>query len=353
MRSAWAGRPVLVTGHTGFKGSWLCWWLTRLGAEVSGIALAPATQPSLFEASGLASEMRSGIQDVRDAAGVLEAFRAHRPEVVFHLAAQSLVREGYRRPAETFDTNVSGTVHCLEAARHCESVRAVVVVTSDKCYEERPLGRPFVEEDPLGGHDPYAASKACAEIVTHAYRRSYFEAGPVLLASVRAGNVIGGGDWSADRLVPDAVRAFSSGTELRLRSPAAVRPWQHVLEPLRGYLLVAERLLRGERSAATAWNLGPDQADARPVAWVVEQLARRWGPQARWSTEQKGDHPRETPELTLDAGKASRELGWRPLLPLEQGLDWAVDWYRTAASGASAKTVTLEQIERYEALAPP
>lgn len=349
--SVWAGRPVLVTGHTGFKGSWLCWWLKRLGARVAGIALSPATEPSLFEASGLASEIRSVVQDVRDAAGVAEAFRTHRPHVVFHLAAQSLVREGYRRPAETFETNVSGTVNCLEAARHCDSVRAVVVVTSDKCYEERNLGRPYREEDALGGHDPYAASKACAEIVTQAYRRSYFEAGPVLVASVRAGNVIGGGDWSADRLVPDALRAFAAGTELRLRSPAAVRPWQHVLEPLRGYLQVAERLLDSDRRAACAWNLGPEQADAQPVAWVVEQLARRWGPGARWSVDAKGDHPREAAELTLDAGKAARELGWRPRLPLERGLDWVVDWHRAIASGRSPKAVTLEQIERYEALA--
>jgi CDP-glucose 4,6-dehydratase len=344
--AAWRGRPVLVTGHTGFKGSWLCWWLKALGAEVSGIALEPPTRPSLFEASGLGTEMRSHLQDVRDAERFAALVRSERPAIIFHLAAQSLVREGYRQPAATFATNVMGTVNCLEAARGCEGVRAIVVVTSDKCYEEVPSARPYREADPLGGHDPYAASKAAAEIATQAYRRSFFEQGAALVASARAGNVIGGGDWATDRLVPDAVRAFAAGKPLSVRNPRATRPWQHVLEPLRGYLMLGERLLAQDRSAAAAWNFGPAEEDTRPVSWVADRLVASWGEGAHW-TPDGAAHPREAPQLQLDSGKAVRELGWRPVLRLEPALEWVAAWHRAVASGRSAKAVTLEQIEDY------
>ena len=345
----WSARRVLVTGHTGFKGSWLCWWLKRLGAEVAGLALDPPTSPSLFEASGLASAVGSVKGDVRDPAAVTAAFREHRPEVVFHLAAQSLVRESFRSPVETFTTNVVGTVNCLEAARHCPSVRAMVVVTTDKCYRNSGSRRGYREDDELGGDDPYAASKACAEIVTRAYRKSFFEApGGVLVASARAGNVIGGGDWASDRLVPDAMRAFASARPVRIRNPESTRPWQHVLDPLRGYLVLAERLHAGERSAAMAWNFGPDAADARPVSWIVDQLARRWGGDAGWQQD-AGEQPPEAAELVLDSSKARAELGWRPTLPLEKALDWVVEWYQAIAS-RGAREATLEQIARYQGL---
>ena len=345
----WRGRPVLVTGHTGFKGGWLCWWLTHLGAKVAGFALDPPTAPSLFEASGLSSAVTSIRNDVRDAAAMAAAFRKHRPEVVFHMAAQSLVRESYLRPTETFSTNVEGTVNCLEAARHCDAVRAVVVVTTDKCYRNPGAGRAFREDDELGGDDPYAASKACAELVTQAYRKSFFnERGATLVASVRAGNVIGGGDWAADRLVPDAMRAFAAAQPLRVRNPGSTRPWQHVLEPLRGYLLLAERLHAGERAAAKAWNFGPDQSDARPVSWVVDQIVRRWGSAACWQRDAT-EQPHEAVALALDSDRARTELGWRPALPLDKALDWVVEWYQTFAS-RGARAVTLEQIARYQTL---
>jgi CDP-glucose 4,6-dehydratase len=344
----WAGRAVLVTGHTGFKGSWLCWWLRLLGAKVAGFALDPPSTPSLYAASGLATEIASIRGDVRDGAALAAAFEAHRPEVVFHLAAQALVRESYRRPAETFTTNVGGTVQCLEAARACAAVRAMVIVTTDKCYRGRPRPGGFREDDELGGEDPYAASKACAELATGAYRASFFapRAGAALVASARAGNVIGGGDWAAERLVPDAARAFAAGRAVEVRHPEATRPWQHVLEPLHGYLVLAERLHAGRAEAAAAWNFGPGAPDARPAAWVVEQLARRWGDGAGWRRDE-GAHPPEAPELALDSGKARAALGWRPVLAVEQALDWTVEGYKAFAAGR-AREVTLAQIARYQ-----
>ena len=345
----WRARPVLVTGHTGFKGSWLCWWLRQLGAEVAGFALEPPTSPSLFETSGLASAVRSVIGDVREPEAMKAVFRDHRPEVVFHLAAQSLVRESIRSPVETFTTNVAGTANCLEAARHCQSVRAVVVVTTDKCYRNLGSRRGYREDDELGGDDPYAASKACAELVTQAYRESFFKPrADALVASARAGNVIGGGDWAADRLVPDAMRAFTAARPVKIRNPDSTRPWQHVLEPLCGYLVLAERLHAGMRGAAVAWNFGPDATDACSVSWMVEELARRWGGDASWQRD-AGEQPPEAAELVLDSSKARAELGWRPALPLHQALDWVVDWYRSFTA-RGAREVTLEQIARFQAL---
>lgn len=346
----WRGRRVLVTGHTGFKGAWLCWWLAHLGAKVAGFALAPPTSPSLFEASGLAAAIDSVRGDVRDGPALERAFGVHRPEIVFHLAAQSLVRRSYREPIETFATNVLGTVQCLESARRCDAVRAVVLATTDKCYRNRGDGRAYRESDELGGDDPYSASKACAELAAHAYRRSFLDTGRALAATVRAGNVIGGGDWAEDRLVPDALRAFAAGRPLEVRNPDAVRPWQHVLDPLRGYLALAERLHAGERPAATAWNFGPDEGDARPVSWLVDQLADRLGAKAAWRHD-AGEHPHEAAELALDSGKARAGLGWRPRLPIAEALDWVVDWHKAASAPGSARAATLDQIARYEACA--
>jgi CDP-glucose 4,6-dehydratase len=355
----WRGKRVLVTGHTGFKGAWLCHWLLRLGAQVTGIALAPEGTPNLFRSSRLAERMTSHETDIRDLAALRAQLRAAAPEIVLHLAAQSLVRRSYADPVGTFATNVIGTVNLLEAARETDSVRVFVNVTSDKCYRNLEWAWPYREIDALGGADPYSASKACAELVGAAYRSAFFAAGPnaqtgaptIALASARAGNVIGGGDWSADRLLPDCVRAFSAAQPVELRNPQAVRPWQHVLEPLAGYLLLAARLAR-DPACADAWNFGPDDGDARPVAWVVEQAARHWGAAASWRA-QPGDHPHEAGQLRVDSAKARALLGWRPRLTLDQALAWTVEWYRRERAGDDTAAVTNTQIAAYEALEDP
>ena len=347
----WQGRRVLVTGHTGFKGSWLALWLQGRGAEVTGYALEPPTQPSLFEQARVEEGMTSVIADVRDAARLQEVLHAHQPEVVFHLAAQPLVRYAYEHPLETYATNVMGTAHLLEAARHTDSVRGVVVVTSDKCYENREWAWGYREDEAMGGHDPYSSSKGCAELIVSAYRRSYFSDGGavVAVASARAGNVIGGGDWAADRLVPDVMRAFLDGRAVRIRSPHAIRPWQHVLESLSGYLLLAERLCtQSGRTWAEGWNFGPAEGDARPVGWVVEHLAEHWGEGAEWIDDSAADHPHEAHYLKLDASKARARLGWRPRLPLPEALRWTVAWYRDQDEDPRRRT--LKQIRRYEQL---
>jgi CDP-glucose 4,6-dehydratase len=343
----WQGKSVLVTGHTGFKGAWLCWWLQRLGARVAGLALDPPTAPSLFELSALAGSMGSHKTDVRDLAAVDAIYKRQRPEIVFHMAAQSLVREGYRDPVTTYMTNVAGTLNCLEAARGCDSVRAVVVVTTDKCYRNRGSARGYTEEDELGGDDSYSASKACAEIVTQAYRKSFFDSGSALVASARAGNVIGGGDWATDRLVPDAIRAFSGSQALRIRNPDAIRPWQHVLEPLAGYLLLAQSLCTQNRAFASAWNFGPAAGDARPVSWVASEMAKRWGSGARWERDGTS-HVAEAAILVLDSAKARSKLDWRPVLGLAEALDWVVEWHKAASDPGRTRAITLEQIQRYE-----
>jgi CDP-glucose 4,6-dehydratase len=347
-RRFWRGKKVLLTGHTGFKGAWLALWLRELGATTAGFALAPDTQPSLFGAAGVERALEHKIGDVRDPAALQGVIRRFRPEIVLHLAAQALVLRARREPVETFATNVMGTAHLLQALRDCPSVRALVVVTSDKCYEPR-ADRALRESDPLGGHEPYAASKAAAEIVTDAMRRSYFADGPLLVASARAGNVIGGGDWADDRLVPDCVRAFQKGEAVRLRHPEARRPWQHVLEPLAGYLALAERLHAGDRSCAAGWNFAPPQADQCSVGDVVDRLAKLWGESARW--ERTGGAPApETPVLMLDAARAQQHLAWRPRLALDPALEWTVAWYRRARAGESAAALCSEQIRRYSEL---
>ena len=344
IRDLWRGRRVFLTGHTGFKGAWLALWLRRLGAEVTGYALAPETSPSLFDVARVGEGMRSILGDVRDLDTLRDALEASGAEVVLHLAAQSLVRESYARPVDTYATNVMGTVHLLEAVRESKSVKAVVVVTSDKCYENREWVWPYRENEPLGGRDPYSNSKAAAELVASAYRSSFFPH----IATARAGNVIGGGDWAKDRLVPDLMRAFAKGEAAVIRNPLAIRPWQHVLEPLHGYLMLAESLLRGEH--AEAWNFGPGDADVRPVQWVADELVRRWGDGASW-TQDRGSHPHEAHMLKLDSAKARTQLRWTPRLSLGEALDWIVEWHREIdAAPERAAAMTLRQIETFEAL---
>jgi CDP-glucose 4,6-dehydratase len=350
--SFWRGQRVLLTGHTGFKGSWLALWLAQMGAQVTGFALAPEREPNLFELARVGDTMDSRLGDLRDAQAVQSVVQAAQPQVVFHLAAQSLVRRSYAEPVATFASNVTGTIHLLEALRACPSARAVVVVTSDKCYENRALDRGYREDDALGGHDPYSASKGCAEIVTAAWRRSFFSGpGTALIASARAGNVIGGGDWAQDRLLPDLLAAFASGQPARIRHPEAVRPWQHVLEPLAGYLQLAEALLMEGARHATAWNFGPD-ADANATVRTVADLAMHiWGADACWQPD-PGQHPHEAQLLMLDAARARQCLGWQPRLALAEAVAETVNWQRAFGEGVDAGALCRAQLGSYMARPP-
>lgn len=344
----WSGRSVFLTGHTGFKGGWLALWLWQLGARVHGYALDPPTEPSFFGVARLGEVMASDSRaDIADAGLLQSALERAAPDIVFHLAAQSLVREGYRNPARTFATNVQGTVNLLEAVRSMPGIRAVVVVTTDKVYENREWVHPYRELDPLGGHDPYSASKAAAEIVTASYRSSFFGAGP-WVATARAGNVIGGGDWSDARLVPDCLHAFSKGEPVRLRFPNSIRPWQHVLEPLHGYLQLGERLLGSNpQSFATAWNFGPDGRDDASVAEVARALVELWGPGACLEIDLDGDHPHEAGVLRLDNSRALALLNWRPRWALRQALEATIDWYQAFLAGANVRERSLGQLKAY------
>lgn len=340
------GKKVFLTGHTGFKGSWLTLWLRQLGAEVTGYALAPNTRPSLFELARVGEGITSHIADIRDLPTLQTALQQARPDIVIHMAAQPLVRESYRNPVDTYATNVMGTVHLLEAVRHTPGIRAVVNVTTDKCYENREWHWGYREDEPMGGHDPYSNSKGCAELVTAAYRNSFFSASTAL-ATVRAGNVIGGGDWAEDRLIPDILRAISEGLPVMIRNPHAIRPWQHVLEPLSGYLRLAQRLCEDGPTHAEAWNFGPLDDDARPVRWIVEYLARAWGDGAQWEQD-TGEHPHEATYLKLDCSKARARLGWRPRWDLAEALDRILAWQRAYLNGADLRQVTLQQIADYQ-----
>jgi CDP-glucose 4,6-dehydratase len=321
-------RSVFVTGHTGFKGAWLAEWLASLGAAITGYALDPPTQPNLFDALELGGRLRHVVADVRDHERLVTAVQAAQPSVIFHLAARALVRRAYDEPRDTFETNVMGTVNVLEAARACSSVQAVVIVTSDKVYENPETGRPFRETDALGGRDPYAASKACAELVTAAYRESFF-AGGAIVASVRAGNVIGGGDWAPDRIIPDSVRALVAGDPIVVRNPDAIRPWQHVLEPLSGYLHLGALMLADGRRYGGPWNFGPaDPSDEKPVRWVVDRFLGEWG-SGSWTTPATGGkQPHEAQRLSLDSSKARDELGWAPTWEPAVALRRTASWYR-------------------------
>ena len=353
-RSFWKGRSVLLTGHTGFKGSWLSLWLSALNANVTGYALDPPTEPSLFEQARVSSAMRSIRADIRDFQQLKAVIAECRPDVIIHLAAQSVVRRGYEDPIETYSSNVLGTVNLLEALRHTGQRCVVVNVTSDKCYENREWVWGYRENDALGGHDPYSNSKACAELVTSAFRDSFFRADAfgehgVAVASARAGNVVGGGDWTKDQLVPDLMRAFIASQPCLIRNPGAIRPWQFVLEPLRGYLALAERLTEDPGQFGSAWNFGPSEEDAKPVSWIADQLARSWGGGASWHDDAR-THPPEARCLKLDTSKARASVGWHPLLPLEQALDWTTEWYLACRAGKDLALLTRAHIQRYEAL---
>jgi CDP-glucose 4,6-dehydratase len=349
----WRGKRVFITGHTGFKGSWLSLWLHSLGAKVSGYALTPPTEPSLYVLAGVDRLVNSTIADVRDAAALQQALLEADPEIVIHMAAQPLVRESYRTPVETYAVNVMGTVHLLEAIRQCRKVKAVVNVTTDKCYENREWHWGYRENEAMGGYDPYSSSKGCSELVTAAYRNSFFNpadhaAHGVALATARAGNVIGGGDWANDRLICDCVRALLQGEDILIRNPHSIRPWQHVLEPLSGYLLLAQKLYEVGVDYAQGWNFGPNDSDAKPVEWIVQQLCKSWGQGASYRLDQ-GDHPHEATYLKLDCSKAKTQLGWKPHWNLQQALGSIVEWTQGYQHGADLKALCLQQIAAYQA----
>lgn len=348
----WKNKSVLITGHTGFKGSWLSLWLQSLGAKVIGYALPPPTDPSLFEIARVGAGMVSIMGDVRDLDQMKQIMAEHRPQIIVHMAAQSLVRMSYESPAETYAVNVMGTVNLLEAARQAGSAKAIINVTSDKCYDNREWIWGYRENEPMGGYDPYSSSKGCAELVTAAYRNSYFNPSTfnnqhsTALASARAGNVIGGGDWAGDRLIPDILRAMLSDSPAVIRNPYAVRPWQHVLAPLSGYLLLAQKLWQDGPAYGEAWNFGPNDEDAKPVSWIADYLTKAWSEGASWVSD-GGDHPHEAHYLKLDSSKARSRLGWRPRWHLEEALRNIIDWQHAYQAEKDMREVTLGQIQRY------
>jgi CDP-glucose 4,6-dehydratase len=342
----WRGKRVLVTGHTGFKGAWLCVWLTEMGAEVTGYALPPEVE-GIFQDCCVEDRVRSRIGDLADLDGLKRTFAESRPEVVFHLAAQALVRRSYREPLATLSTNVLGTAHVLEAVRSTDAVRSVVVVTTDKCYENREWVWGYREDEPMGGYDPYSNSKGCAELVSSAYRKSFLKDAGIAMATARAGNVIGGGDWALDRLIPDILRALQQREPVLIRNPHAIRPWQHVLEPLSGYLLLAERLYTQGQADAEGWNFGPRDEDARPVQWIVEHLCNTWGDGASW-TLQPGNHPHEASFLKLDISKARQRLQWTPRWSLEAALTRITEWHQAWLAGQDMRALCLTQISQYQ-----
>jgi len=350
-QSFWAGKTVLLTGHTGFKGSWLSLWLQSMGAKVVGFALDPPSNPSMFEVSKVSDGMTSIRGDIRDFSALEAVFKKHQPVIVFHLAAQALVRYSYSNPVETYSTNVMGTVHVLEASRQVGSVRAIVNVTSDKCYENREWVWGYRENEAMGGYDPYSNSKGCAELVASAYRNSFFNPihyskHGVALASARAGNVIGGGDWANDRLIPDIMRSIARGKPVHIRNPLAIRPWQHVLEPLSGYLLLAQKLYQEGEKFAEGWNFGPNDEDAKPVQWIVEGLIKAWGEGASWVLDE-GNHPHEAHYLKLDCSKAKTRLGWHPRWHLGTALGAIIDWHQAYRVNKSMRDLSIEQIQAF------
>ena len=347
----WKGKKVLITGHTGFKGSWLALWFQGLDADVVGVSLDPPTTPSLYQQAKVAEGMVSLRADIRNLEEMKAIFMAHKPEMVFHLAAQPLVRYSYREPVETYAINVMGTLHVLEAIRACESVKSAVMITSDKCYENREWEWGYRENEPMGGHDPYSSSKGCAELLIASYRDSYFpkhapQKNHTAIASVRAGNVIGGGDWAEDRLIPDIVRAFEKGETVQIRNPNSSRPWQHVLEPLAGYIELAEKLFNDGDVWAEGWNFGPREEDARPVGWIVKAMTAQWGGNAAWRID-NGEHPHEANYLKLDCSKAHTRLKWHPRWGLKEALEKVVYWHKEAANASNAKAICQQQINEY------
>jgi CDP-glucose 4,6-dehydratase len=342
----WRGKRVFLTGHTGFKGGWIATWLHGMGAHVTGFSLPPPTNPSFCEACGVLKFVETTLGDIRDRGSIADALKRAEPDVVFHMAAQSLVRASYADPVGTYATNVMGTVHLLDVLRERPSVRAMIVITSDKCYENREWMWGYRENEPMGGYDPYSSSKGCAELVTAAYRNSFFGGQAGAVASARAGNVIGGGDWAEDRLIPDFIRAMTAGRELLVRFPHAIRPWQHVLEPLSGYLVLAQRLFQEGAAFAEGWNFGPSDNDARPVSYLVERLVDLWGDGAR-SRVDEGAHPHEAQYLKLDTSKARGRLHWRQKWELDTALEKLVDWYKGYLGGKNMLQLSADQIETY------
>ncbi|MBN2909549.1 CDP-glucose 4,6-dehydratase [Polycladomyces sp. WAk] len=351
----WEDKKVLVTGHTGFKGSWLCLWLSYWGAEVTGYALRPPTQPSLFQLAGVGSMITSIHGDIRDGNKLKDALLDTDPDIIIHMAAQPLVRESYVSPLKTYETNVLGTVHLFEAVRQAvklgKRVRAVINVTTDKCYENKEWAWGYRENDRLGGYDPYSNSKACSELVTASYRNSFFSARDypshgIALATARAGNVIGGGDWATDRLVPDCIRALLKSEKIKVRNPGAIRPWQHVLEPLSGYLMLAQKLYEHGPEYAKGWNFGPDDSDAKPVGWIVEQICNKWGRGASFELD-RSIQPHEAHYLKLDSSRARMELGWRPRWTVEEALERVIEWARAYQENRDLTAVCLDQLEVY------
>jgi CDP-glucose 4,6-dehydratase len=346
-QSFWKGKRVFLTGHTGFKGSWLSLWLHSMGAVVKGYSLEPNTNPSLYSILNLDALITCEIGDIRDLSKVKESLVAFKPEIVIHMAAQPLVRYSYQEPIETYSTNVMGTVNVLEAIRLCDTVKAVVVVTTDKVYENKEWPWGYRENEPLGGYDPYSSSKACAELVTAAYRQSYFSTTDTpSVATARAGNVIGGGDWSLDRLIPDAIKAFEESKPLVIRNPSSIRPWQHVLEPLSGYLMLAESLFKESSRFAQSWNFGPDDDDCKTVKWILDGLVKIWGNDASWVLEQTAQ-PHEANFLKLDCSKAKTDLNWYPRWEISSVLEMIVNWHKCYKSGAVMKDLCLQEIKNY------
>lgn len=344
----WEGKRVFVTGHTGFKGGWMVLWLKKMGAIVKGYSLAPCTKPSLFEVANVAKGIESEISDIRDLGKLKKAVLNFAPEIVIHMAAQPLVRYSYQDPVGTYQTNIMGTVNLLESVRHCKSVRAVVNVTTDKCYENKEWVWAYRENEPMGGHDPYSSSKGCSELITSTYRSSFFTSDSnIALASARAGNVIGGGDWSSDRLIPDALKAFEKKVPVVIRNPQANRPWQHVLEPICGYLMLAEKLYSSGKQFAEGWNFGPNDEDARPVSEVLDHLAKEWPGEASWGLD-GSQQPHEAQLLKLDISKAKVRLKWQPNWGLNTALRSIIEWHQAWMAGDDMENITLSQIKKYE-----
>ena len=345
--SFWQGKRVLLTGHTGFKGSWLSLWLQSMGAVIRGISLAPPTTPALFNVAQVAQGMDHQVADIREFEVINGLVSSFKPEIVIHMAAQPLVRLSYKQPLETYATNVMGTLHVLEAARHAGGVRAIVNITTDKCYDNKEWAWGYREDEPMGGHDPYSSSKGCVELLSSAYRNSFFKNADIALATARAGNVIGGGDWALDRLVPDILRALEKQSPVLIRNPHATRPWQHVLEPLSGYLVLAERLYENGQKDAEGWNFGPRDEDAKPVNWIVERLCEAWGDAATWEI-QFGDHPHEAHFLKLDISKARQRLQWAPRWSLQTALGQITQWHQAWLAGQDMRDICIQQIKKYQ-----
>jgi len=344
-REFWKGKRVFLTGHTGFKGSWISLWLSSLGAKVKGYALTPPTSPSLFNEAMVDSIIDSQIGDIRDQEVLHESMTGFNPDILIHMAAQPLVRYSYDAPVETYEVNVIGTTKVLEVARSCPNLKAIVNITTDKCYENDGRSEGYKEGDPMGGHDPYSSSKGCAELVTSSYRRSFFQGKGVGIASARAGNVIGGGDWADDRLIPDILRSFEKNESVVIRNPKATRPWQHVLEPLSGYLILAQKLYESQRECAEGWNFGPNEQDAKPVDWILDQMILKW-PNSSWELDSSFS-PHEAGFLKLDISKAKSKLDWQPVWELRQTLEKIISWHQAWLNKEDMKAVCLAEIENY------